>query len=178
MMRAVIAAVAGLLIAAAMHIAIVLLVPFFATADAWTKIAALGADGVFRVLPSAGAVLIPGDARMMSAVCQFDLTDGPVRIRAALPDTFWSVSLFDRRARNLYSLNDSSSEQSRLDLVVITPAQATGFGANPPASAQTAIIAELPLDAAMAVIRVFVADAASAASVSAALTSADCNAAL
>jgi uncharacterized membrane protein len=176
MTRTVIAAVAGVLIAAAMHIAIVLLVPFFATTDAWSKVAALGADDVFHILPAAGA--IPGDAHLMSAACEFDLTDGPVRIRAALPDTFWSVALLDRRARNLYSLNDSSSEQSRLDLVVVTPAQAAAFAANPPPSSQAAIIAELPLDAAIAVIRVFVADAASAASVTAALTGADCNAPL
>jgi uncharacterized membrane protein len=180
MTRALVAAFAGLLIGAAMHIAIVLLVPLFAVADAWTKVAALGADGVFRIVPAAtaGSAALPGDPRMFSAICRFDLTDAPIRIRATLPDTFWSVALFDRRARNLYSLNDSSSEQSRLDLLVVTPAQAATLGANPPASLQTAILAELPFDAGMAVIRAFVTDAAAAAEVAAALATADCNAPL
>ena len=183
MRRTLVAAFAGLLIGAAMHIGVVLLVPLFAVSDAWTRLGVIGTDGVFRLLPSptAGAVgpaALPGDPRLTSVVCRFDLSDGPVHIRATLPDTFWSVALLDRRARNLYSLTDSASEQSRLDLVVATPATAATLRANPPATAPTAIIAELPLDAGMAVIRVFVADAAAAPEVTAALTAADCNAPL
>ena len=50
MRQTLIAAFAGLLLGAAMHIGMVLLVPFFAVTDAWTKIAALGPDGMFHVL--------------------------------------------------------------------------------------------------------------------------------
>ena len=180
MRRLLVAAFAGVLLGAAMHIGIVLLVPLFAVTDAWTQMATLGADGMFRLLPlpTSTRAALAVDPRLMSAVCRFDLTDGPARIRANLPDAFWSVALLDRRARNLYSLNDSSSEQSRLDLVVATPAQAATFAPNPPATAQTAIIAALPLDAGIAVIRVFVSDAAAAPEVSAALTAAECNAPL
>ena len=32
--------------------------------------------------------------------------------RASLPDDFWSVAVFDRRGRNVYSLNDRSAERA------------------------------------------------------------------
>src|SRR4051794_4919333 len=106
---------AGLLLGAAMHVAIVLLVPLFAVNDAWARLSALGAQGSFHLLPALAADMAgvqTRDPRFLEAVCRFDLGSGPVRVRAALPNTFWSVGLIDRRGRNVYSFNDSSSEES------------------------------------------------------------------
>ena len=85
-----------------------------------------GRDGQFHVLPqpTAGAEPLASlDPRMVYAVCRFSLGDGPVRIRASLPDDFWSVAIFDRRGRNVYSLNDRSAERTQLDLAILTPVQ-------------------------------------------------------
>jgi uncharacterized membrane protein len=167
----------GLLLAGVVHIVVILLVPRFATHDAWNEIGHLGEDAKFHLVPLAapGAETIPDlDPHILHAVCRFSLGEGPVRIRASLPDDFWSVALFDQRGRNLYSLNDRSAERTQLDLAVLTPVQMAQMRQNPPASLETAIVIELPVTAGFVMLRVFVADESELPNATAALTAADC----
>jgi uncharacterized membrane protein len=97
-----------------------------------------------------------------------------VRIRATLPDDFWSVAVFDRRGRNVYSLNDRSAEGSELDLAVITPVQMAQLRQDPPQSLESAIVVELPIEVGFALFRVFVADDSLLPGATAMLTSANC----
>jgi uncharacterized membrane protein len=171
----------GLLLGGAIHIAIVLMVPYYARNDAWAQMAHFGRDGQFHLLPmpEAGAEpLVSLDPRMVQAVCRFDIANGPVRVRAEFPDEFWSVAVFDRRGRNVYSLNDRAAERSRLDLAILTPVQMAQLRQNPPASLETAIVLELPLDAGFVLLRAFVPDDSLLPSVTSALRNADCGASL
>jgi uncharacterized membrane protein len=97
-----------------------------------------------------------------------------VRIRASFPDDFWSVALFDRRGRNVYSLNDRSAERTQLDLAVLTPVQMAQLRENPPASLETAIVVEVPISVGFVMLRVFVADDSDLPNATAALSTADC----
>ena len=177
MRRTILFAIGGLLIGGIIHVAIVFLVPYYAGKDAWSQMQRFGDDGQFHTLPSAeaGAEAIPGlDPRMMEAVCRFNLDNGPVRVRAELPDEFWSVAVFDRRGRNVYSLNDRAAERSNLDFAILTPVQMAQMRQNPPASLENAIVVELPIDAGFVLIRAFVPDDSMLPSVTAALAGADC----
>jgi uncharacterized membrane protein len=170
-------AAGGVLLAGIIHIGVVFLVPYFATRDSWSEVGRFGRDGKFQVLPLAqpGSESLPVmDPRMLHAVCRFSLTEGPVRIRASLPDDFWSVALFDRRGRNVYSLNDRSAERTQLDLAVLTPVQMAQLRENPPASLETAIVVEVPITVGFVMLRAFVADESELPSATAALTGADC----
>jgi uncharacterized membrane protein len=172
--------VGGLLLGGIIHLAIVLMVPLFASNDAWSRMAAFGTDGAFHVIaqPAAGAEPVAGlDPRMLQAVCRFDLSRSPVRIVANLPGEFWSVALFDRRGRNAYSLNDRTAEQGQLDLWVLTPVQMAQIRQAPPASLDTAILVEMPSELGFAVLRVFVPDDTQAPAAQAALAAAACSAA-
>jgi uncharacterized membrane protein len=115
---------------------------------------------------------------MIYSVCRFSLSQGPVRITASLPDDFWSVAIFDRRGRNIYSLNDRSAERSRLDMVVVTPVQMAQLRQDPPAALETAIVIQLPIDVGFALLRVFVADDSQLAQAVNAVGSADCSGSL
>ena len=171
----------GLILAGIIHIAVVFTVPLFASQDAWAEMRRFGRDGQFHVLPQpvAGAEPLAGlDPRMIYAACRFSLADGPVRISASLPDDFWSIAVFDRRGRNVYSLNDHSAEGAHLDLAVITPVQMAQLRQDPPASLETAIVIELPIDVGFALIRVFVSDDSMLPTATAALASANCSGSL
>jgi uncharacterized membrane protein len=170
-------AVGGLLLGGVIHIAIVLMVPLFATNDAWSRMAAYGADGVFHLIarPTAGAEPVTGlDPRMLQAVCRFDLSDAPIRVAGDLPGEYWSVALFDRQGRNAYSLNDRTAEQDRLDLWVLTAVQMAQLRQDPPAALETAILVEVPNELGFVVLRVFVPDDTAAAAAETALTAAQC----
>ncbi len=181
MRRTLLFAMGGVLIGGIIHITIIFLVPYYASEDAWAQMRQFGPDGRFHVLPlpEAGAEPLASlDPRMAHAVCRFNLTDGPVRIVVNFPDEFWSVAVFDRRGRNVYSLNDRSAEGSRLDLAILTPLQMAQMRQDPPASLETAIVAELPIEVGFALIRVFVADDSLLADARASLAAADCAAEL
>jgi uncharacterized membrane protein len=167
----------GILLGGIIHIAVVFMVPLFASEDAWAEMRRFGRDGQFHILPQpqAGAEPLASlDPHMLYAVCRFSLADGPVRIRATLPDDFWSVAVFDRRGRNVYSLNDRSAEGSELDLAVITPVQMAQLRQDPPQSLESAIVVELPIEVGFALFRVFVADDSLLPGATAMLTSANC----
>ena len=177
MKRTMLLVVGGLLLGGIIHIAVVLLVQTYAAHDAYAETKGLGRDREFHVLPlaSPGAEPLPLlDPRMMHAVCRFSLADGPVRIRAVLPDDFWSIAIFDRRGRNIYSLNDRSSSGPKLDLAVLTPVQMAQLRQNPPESLDTAIVVEAPIELGFALLRVFVADESLTETATAALKTADC----
>jgi uncharacterized membrane protein len=177
MRRTLIFVFAGLLLGGVIHIVVVLLVPYYAGRDAWSALARFGRDGEFHILPrpEAGAEALPAlDPRMLYAVCRFSLASGPIRIRASLPDDFWSIAVFDRRGRNAYSLNDRAAERSQLDLAVITPVQMAQLRQDPPASLETAVVVELPIEVGFVVLRVFAADDSEVPGATAALQTADC----
>ncbi|MEO8667566.1 MAG: DUF1254 domain-containing protein [Bauldia sp.] len=181
MRRTLLFALGGLLLAGIIHIAVVFMVPLFADRDAWAQMRQFGRDGRFHPLPvpEPGAEpLLSLDPRMIYSVCRFSLGQGPVRIRASLPNDFWSVAIFDRRGRNVYSLNDRSAERSRLDLAVVTPVQIAQLRQDPPPSLETAIVIELPIDVGFALLRVFVADDSLMASAVGSLATADCSGSL
>jgi uncharacterized membrane protein len=178
MNRTILFLIGGLLLGGIIHIAIVFMVPYHADQDAWTQIDRFGADDQFHLLPQSqpGAEPLKSlDPWMLHAVCRFSLANGPLRITAALPDSFWSVALFDRRGRNMYSLNDRSAERTRLDLAVITPVQMAQIRQDPPPTLETAIVVELPLEEGFALLRVFVADETKLPEAARAAQSASCS---
>ncbi len=181
MRRTLLFAVAGLLLGGIIHIAVVFMVPYYATRDAWAQMKQFGPDGQFHVLPlpEPGAEPLASlDPHMLQAVCRFSLADGPVRVLATLPNEFWSVAIFDRRGRNVYSLNDRSSDGPRLDLAILTPVQMAQLRQDPPASFDTAVVVELPIDDGFGLLRVFVPDSSLMPAATQALTGADCSASL
>jgi uncharacterized membrane protein len=177
MRRALFIALAAIILAGIIHISTVFLVPLYASKDAWAQMRQFGRDGQFHALPipEAGAEPLAAlDPRMIYSVCRFSLAQGPVRITASLPNDFWSVAIFDRRGRNVYSLNDRSAERSKLDMAIVTPVQMAQLRQDPPASLETAIVVELPIENGFALLRVFVADESMLPGSISALATADC----
>ena len=177
MKRTIFFIIGGLLLGGIIHIAIVFMVPYYANHDAWAEMHRFGRDGQFHVLPvpEPGAEPLASlDPRFVQAVCRFSLANGPVRIQAQFADEFWSAAVFDRRGRNIYSLNDRSADRTNLDLAILTPVQMARLRQDPPASLETAIVQELPIDVGFVLLRAFVPDDSLTASVTASLKAADC----
>lgn len=179
MTRTLLFAIGGLLLGGIIHIAIILLVPSYSTRDAWTSVGRFGDDNQFNLLPRAepGTEALPYlDPGMAYAVCRFSLGKGPVRMQAKLPETFWSLAVFDRRGRNIYSLNDRSAENSTLDLVVATSVQIAELKQEPREALESSIVIENPGNSGFALLRVFVPDPTLAEEAIDALRRADCRA--
>ncbi|MDP3896195.1 MAG: DUF1254 domain-containing protein [Mesorhizobium sp.] len=179
MARLVYAIILGIVGAGIVHIAILLLIPVFSERDAWSRIASVTEP--YTIFPLGRAdlsadILKTADPLFDVAVCQFDLAQGVVRIAAAAKVPFWSLSVFDRRGRNVYSLNDRTATDGRLDIVVATPVQLIELRKDMPAGLEKSIFIEADIGEGMVVLRSFIPDPTWRPSVEAYLASATCEA--
>jgi uncharacterized membrane protein len=105
----------------------VLLVPVVATHDAFARLADLGPAGTTTPLPRAGPDerRFPwGDPALAAAFCRFDLSAGPIRVKAPVGRAgFASLSFHTRRGAVFYALTDRAATHGRMEAVIATPAQ-------------------------------------------------------
>lgn len=126
MTRTLLWALGGTMLAAIIHIVTVLFIPLYATNDAWARLARFGPVNALHTIPSMvpGAQALPEmDPSLRYAVCPYDLRGGPLRIAAAIPPTYWVVTLHDRHGLIYYTLNDRAVAGNAIEIWVATQEQ-------------------------------------------------------
>lgn len=151
----------GLVGAAIVHIAVLLLIPEFAERDAWSRLAST--SGLYTATrlqdePGMTTTVKSVDPLFLAASCRFDLSDGTMQAKASGNIPFWSVSVYNRAGENLYSFNDRTALSGNLDVVILTPEQMIEVRKTLPPEYEKSIFAELPIDEGIVVIRAFVPD--------------------
>lgn len=178
MRKIALASLTGLVGAAVLHILIVLLVPFFAVNDAWSRLAAqagpdqfisvdamLGSDGERAVL----------DPFTRTVACRFVIGTTPVHIRAEGSVPFWSLGVFDRQSNELFSINDRNAASGTVDVALATPAQMIGLRESIPEGLASAVLVEMPVREGYVVLRTVIPDASHERAAAEFLTSAECD---
>jgi uncharacterized membrane protein len=77
---------------------------------------------------------------MLYSICVYDLgaTDGAVRISTHdMPETYWSVSVFDANTNNFYALNDRQAKTGAADFLLVGPGRSAETGRLPVVTAPT-----------------------------------------
>lgn len=126
MIRTLLWSLAGLVLGAIIHLAVILALPSLSSTAAWDRVTALGA--------ATGPVVIPGikpgednplrlDPELAYAVCQLDLRKGPGTVAGTLPQAFWSVAVYNRSGTVLYSTTNRDGVGTTLDLGLFDDAQ-------------------------------------------------------
>jgi uncharacterized membrane protein len=122
------------LIAALVHLIVILLIPLVATNDAYARLSKLGALNATVLLPRASPLerMIPyADPAVATSICRFDLASGPLRVHAPLGRSgFASISLHTRRGVVFYALTDQAATRGVIDFVVATAAQVRALAAH------------------------------------------------
>jgi uncharacterized membrane protein len=131
---------AALAIAVAVHVASVLLLPRWIMDTAIARIARAGGMNAMahgeRATAKSRAVVRPSPDLLYSS-CPFDLAQAPhgaLRVRASgMPDTYWSVSVFDAETNNVYVLDDRQAkgegERGTVDFTLVRAGSFHGPGA-------------------------------------------------
>ncbi|MGB6119664.1 MAG: DUF1254 domain-containing protein [Mesorhizobium sp.] len=161
MLRLLYAIIVGLVGAGVVHIAILLLLPSYAERDAWTLISEAGPEyALVQVNRSqqAASVLVDADPLFEVGACRFDLSQGAVRLSSPERVPFWSISLFDRRGLNIYSLNDRTASDGVLDIIIATPVQLIEMRNSATDAFAGSVIVEADATETIAIIRSFVPD--------------------
>jgi len=123
------------LTAGLVHIVAILIIPFYASNDAFARLSNLGPIDATIMLPEAGspaARLFPNlDPAVAAAFCRYDLTDGPVRVKAPVARyEFSSLSFHTRRGQIYYALTDRAATQNALEALVVTDKQLRAMSAH------------------------------------------------
>lgn len=156
MIRTLLWLVAGAMLGVIVHIVVILILPAYARNDIWTRVSALDVLDNVVVLPAvvAGA---PNpmrlDPELAYAVCRIDLGKGPGVVSGTLPDGYWSVAVFDRAGRVVYSTTNRDGLGQSLDLGVFNPAQTLLLARQQLDIAEGLLIVESPGDDVFVVVR-------------------------
>ncbi len=92
------------------------------------------------------------------AACRFDLNEAPLIVRAEGELPFWSVALFDRRGRNIYSFNDRTAIERKLSLIVVNAIQMAQIRKDPPEQSDQSVLVQSNSNEGFILIRAFEAD--------------------
>lgn len=160
MSRLVYALLLGLVGAGIVHIVVLLLVPSYSQRDAWSTLAAREQLYDLVRLDNPGAAPLIGslDPLFSAAACRFDLQDGALRVWGEGSVPYWSISIHDRAGQNIFSFNDRSSSDGRLDFVVASPLQMIELRNAMPVEFDRSVFVEAALDEGIVVLRAFAPD--------------------
>jgi len=104
----------------------VLALPRIATQDAYSRLTPMTKENAVTALPLAEPNNAPMpfmDPAIVSAVCRYDLTDGPIKLTVPVSPAYTSVSFYTRRSIAYYAINDRSAGRKVIELDLMTEAQ-------------------------------------------------------
>jgi uncharacterized membrane protein len=149
--------VLGLVLAGLIHIVSVLTLPMLAPKNAHARLAAIGPANTMIELPASapGRQFMPMMAPdVRYAFCRFDLANGPVRLRATVPDDLWLIALYTPEGDNFYSVAGADMKRAEIDLVIAGADQTVEeAGVDAPESSDEVVVVNSPVTEGIALIR-------------------------
>lgn len=122
MIRVAHAMLIGLTLAIVTHVVSLLGVPYVAPHGPYDRLADLGAEGRFVTLSDEGAaadVLPFRDPAFVTAACRYDVSSGPVTVRAELPSSYGAVAFHNRQGQPFYGLTDRAATNGVVEVTIL-----------------------------------------------------------
>ncbi|HAH63914.1 MAG TPA: hypothetical protein DCL72_00210 [Rhizobiales bacterium] len=146
-----------LVLAGLIHIVAVLTLPMLAPKNANARLAALGPVNTMIELPAAapGRQVMPMMAPdVRYAVCRFDLANGPIRLKATIPDDLWLIALYTPEGDNFYSVAGADMKRADIDLVIAASDQTVEEASvDAPETSDEVVVVNSPVTEGIALIR-------------------------
>ncbi len=116
-----------LFVAATVHLASILMLPYLAPRDAYMRLAAPLPVGALKLLSRTGSEPVDApyrDPAMVSAICRYDLGQGSMRIGVDVDTAaFVALSFYSRTGLPFYGLSDRAANDGRLEVLLLSPSQ-------------------------------------------------------
>jgi uncharacterized membrane protein len=120
------ATLAGIVLAAGVHISVILAAPRLAENDAFARILPTLAAEKAQIVSAPGRqdtwLPLP-DPAVAVAACAFDLRSGPMRVGTTTGSLFLSFSFHTKTGGVFFAVTDRAAVRGELELVVMTPRQ-------------------------------------------------------
>ncbi|MGH6736105.1 MAG: DUF1254 domain-containing protein [Methyloceanibacter sp.] len=147
----------GLVLAGLIHVVAVLTLPMLAPRDAHARLAALGPANTMIQLPASapGRQVMPMMAPdVRYAVCRYDLSNGPVRLRARIADGLWLIAFYTPLGENFYAVVGADLRKPDVDLIIATTDQDVAeVGVDAPEAFDNVVVVSSPVVEGIALIR-------------------------
>jgi len=145
----------GALLGGIVHLATVMALPRTATHDAYSRLAASAVNTVVPLpSPTPESATMPFmDPAFVSAVCRYDLSTGPLKLRVPVGPAYTSVSFYTRFDVAYYALNDRSAGRRVIELDLMTSQQHNDMPEEEDVTAADRLIVESPTPTGLIAIR-------------------------
>lgn len=147
---------AGMLLGGVVHFATVIVLPRTATQDAYARLEPLAPVNKVTPLPEPSPERAPMplmDPAMATAVCRYDLSQGPLKLSVPVSPAYTSVSFYTRHDVAYYAINDRAAGRRTIELDLMTPAQRERMPEEEDVTAADRLIVESPTDTGLIAIR-------------------------
>jgi uncharacterized membrane protein len=117
---------AGVFLGGVVHLAAVLALPTTATHDAYSRLSPVAPVNIVTALPQIvpqNEVMPFMDPAFSTAVCRYDLSEGPIKLRVPISVAYTSVSFYTRRGIAYYAINDRAAGRRLIELDLMTEFQ-------------------------------------------------------
>jgi uncharacterized membrane protein len=126
MIRWLLLLIGGALLGGIVHLATVIILPRTATQDAYARLTPVAPVNTVVALPAPSpekAIMPFMDPAFASAVCRYDLSNGPLKLTVPVSPAYTSVSFYTRYDVAYYAINDRAAGRRVIELDLMTPAQ-------------------------------------------------------
>ncbi|HZP70884.1 MAG TPA: DUF1254 domain-containing protein [Pseudolabrys sp.] len=146
----------GALLGGIVHLATVILLPRTATQDAYARLTPVAPVNavVALPLPSPERAVMPFmDPAFATAICRYDLSEGPLKLTVPVSPAYTSVSFYTRYDVAYYAINDRAAGRRIIELDLMTPAQREQVPEDEEVTAADRLIVESPTVTGLIAIR-------------------------
>jgi len=146
----------GVLLGGIVHLATVIILPRTATQDAYARLTAIAPVNTIVALPAPmpeKAVMPFMDPAFASAICRYDLSQGPLKLTVPVSPAYTSVSFYTRNDVAYYAINDRAAGRRVIELDLMTTAQHDQVPEDEEVTAADRLIVESPTPTGVIAIR-------------------------
>jgi len=147
MIRWLLLCLGGALLGGIVHLATVIILPRTATQDAYSRLTPIAPVNTVVALPTPSpekATMPYMDPPFASAVCRYDLSDGPLKLTVPVSPAYTSVSFYTRYDVAYYAINDRAAGRRVIELDLMTAAQHEQVPEDEEVTAADRLIVESP----------------------------------
>lgn len=177
MKRLVVPILAGLVLGAIVHLIGVLIMPYVAERDAYARLSGVGQVNAITLIedPRTLATALPAsDPAFVTAVCLYDLTEGPLKVRTPTTEDYTSISFYTRYGLPFYAINDRSAGRTVIELDLMNARQKAAMPEDEEVTVADRLVVESPSQQGIVVIRGMARERGARDEVKAAIASASC----
>jgi uncharacterized membrane protein len=146
----------GALLGGVVHLATVIILPRTATQDAYARLTPIAPVNTVVALPIPSpekAVMPFMDPAFASAICRYDLSEGPLKLTVPVSPAYTSISFYTRYDVAYYAINDRAAGRRVIELDLMTAAQHEQVPEDEEITAADRLIVESPTPTGLIAIR-------------------------